>query len=77
MKAKITLLLQTLLIFTFNSLDIQAQSNDCDITGSTSGNYTFQSNKKVCFYSNATLGDVTFQNGAKIYIAPNVMSSGR
>ena len=72
MKAKITLLLQTLLIFTFNSLDIQAQSNDCDITGSTSGNYTFQSNKKVCFYSNATLGDVTFQNGAKIYIAPNV-----
>ncbi|MFA9187453.1 DUF7507 domain-containing protein [Flavobacterium magnesitis] len=51
---------------------MNAQSGGCDITGSSSGNYTFQSNKKVCFYSNATLGDVTFQNGTTIYIAPNV-----
>ncbi|WP_200806846.1 immunoglobulin domain-containing protein, partial [Flavobacterium flevense] len=72
MKTKTTLFLLTFLTFIFSCVEINAQSSGCDITGPTSGNYTFQSNKKVCFNNNATLGDVTFENGSKIYIAPNV-----
>ncbi|MGM8363815.1 MBG domain-containing protein, partial [Flavobacterium sp. ARAG 55.4] len=71
MNIKITPVLLTFLTFIFSCFEINAQSN-CDINGPSSGNYTFQSNKKVCFYGNATLGDVSFQNGAKIYVAPNV-----
>ncbi|MFL9832387.1 MBG domain-containing protein, partial [Flavobacterium sp. ST-87] len=71
MNIKITPVLLTFLTFIFSCFEINAQSS-CDINGPSSGNYTFQSNKKVCFYNNSTLGDVIFQNGTKIYIAPNV-----